>query len=806
MAISPYVYPARLDPLNNITPMTYRDGTSMARLLEDIRVYVLEHLPAETNAILGKFFTDFSAALGESQAHAGESETAHVAAVTSALAQFATDNAVHRAEIDALISAINNASGRPPIQRHTLTGAYTLTVDPTWPTDQPVDVMFTQDGNGKRAVTLGPNIEGSLTLNQFPYADTALTLVPGADGVWTVIQPEQVARTLTERAASRAARRPWIGGRVSLPGNADELPGAQYFDETHRLETELKATFDIVNWYAAVNSSVVARYQTEIIPELAKYPDRKVMYALEIFRSNDEFIAEFDARGNVYQYLLSLFTLMRESGTDERVHLAPFHEGNGPGGSYPWQMNDTSNGNSIAKYAACYTRVVQLARDLGVRSKFIQWFLTSNGGGADDSRDISKGFVGDQWVDLIGVSYYNRADITGGSETAVGGTLTRFMRHVEGMSQRNVWICESGCYPSIPGQHDKGSWYSDLIRLVASDQFPRLTALCMFMVDSSPEANKRLDNAEQKRRVGKAMNDARRTTAYGNPSDLTRNLLPRPIAVPSNKNHWTQYKADGLPDLALSITNNVPDNVDKINTSLRITKPYNLGISTDYRVSRLVAPGDVDFELQKTHTTGFWARASYDGWKLGFGVRQSGGNLVAGDSRIELSTQWEYYNTPFATGIDPGSAWHFPHMSFGDNVAAGWLEITDMQIARGSHPTPDVAKILVPRVRDAVDGPVITVNAESADTWILTLGGDRVLNAPVGAAYDGQLMTLRVRQDATGTRLLTRNAADPRWFVSSESMTGNLTAAPFSQTLVNLMYFSDQDKWGIVKVTKMNFT
>lgn len=765
--------------------------------------YMQTTLPEEFNGSLGKFFTDFTEALGDSQTQIAADKAEQDAVIAAAIAALNSGQDTFEDYINGIVDIINNKTGPIDIQRVTLgAGANLITIDPLWPDNQPVDFVVTQDVTGNRLVSFDTMVEGTAAVKTHPLAETAFTLVPGADGIWTVVQIPELIETTVHRQDLKTAHRVWVGARVGMSDGADDPAGAAFFNEVHTLEAAMGATFDAVNWYASVNDEVVERFTDEVIPELTTHPDRKLMYALEIWRSNDDFLAEFDAHGDIYNYLVSLFTLMRESGLDDRIHLAPFHEGNGPGGTYPWQMNDTTNGNSIAKYAQCYQRVVTLARVLGLRSRFIQWFLTSNGGGADDSRDISKGYVGDAWADIVGVSYYNRA-VDGASETAVGGTLTRFMRHVENMSTNPVWICETGCYPSTTG-HDKGVWYADLIKLAASNDLPRLEAVCLFM-QWGATTDKRLENTEQKKRLGRAINDSRRTGHYGNPADLTRNLIPRSIAVPAKASDWTQFKASGLPDLTLSITNNVPDNVDKINTSLRITKPLNVGLSTDYRVYRTVAPGDVDFELQKVHTTGFWARASYDGFKLGFGVRQSGGNLVAGDSRIELSTQWEYYNTPFATNIDPGSAWQFPHMSFGDNVAAGWFEITDMQISRGNHPTPDVAKVLVPRVRTATDAATISVNCESADTWIVTLTGDRLLNAPVGAAYDGQLLTVRVRQDAVGSRLLARSA-DPRWFVSSESMTGGLTTTPFSQTLVTMMYFADQDKWGITKVTRMNFT
>lgn len=803
MVYSPTVFPSRVDPISNITGFTYRTGSTYQEILMRLSEYMQTTLPDEFNGALGKFFTDFTDALGESQATITANKAEQDAVIASALTALTNSNAAFEDHINGIVDIINNKTGAVDIQTATLTANYTVTVDPLWPENQPVMFALTQDGSGVRTITPGANVKGTVRVESYPYGVTRFTLVPDGTGTWTVVQvPADIDRAVRVQD-NRTAHRVKVGARVGMPGGADDPAGAAFFNQVHVLETQMGARFDLASWYAAVNADVTNRFRDEVIPELTAYPDRELMYALEIWRTNDDFLTEFDAQGLVYQYLLSLFTLIKDSGLDDRVNLAPFHEGNGGGGTYPWQMNDTANGNTIEKYAQCFQRVVTLARSLGLRSRFIQWFLTSNGGGADDNRNIAKGYVGDSWADLIGVSYYNRA-VDGASETAVGGTLTRFMRHVANMTSRPVWICEAGCYPSTAG-HDKGTWYADLIRLAGSGEFPRLEAVCLFM-QYGDTTDKRLENAEQRRRVGAAINATRRGGNYGNPADLTRNLIPRSIAVPAKTSDWTVFASAGLVAPELTISNDVPDNVDDINTSLQITKGATGAISTDMRVYRLVKPGDVDFELQKTHTTGFWAKASYDGFKLGFGVRQSGGNLVAGDSRIELSTQWEFYNSPFATNIDPGSYWQFPHMSFGDNDAAGWFRITDMQIARGSHPTPDVNKVLVPRIGTADTTPAtVQVNCENRDTWIVTLTGDRLLDAPVGSAYDGQVLTVRVRQDSVGGRVLARST-DPRWFVSSESMTGNLTTVAFSQTLVTMMYFADQDRWGITKVTRMNFT
>jgi beta-mannanase len=79
--------------------------------------------------------------------------------------------------------------------------------------------------------------------------------------------------------------------------------------------------------------------------------------------------------------------------------------------------------------------------------------------------NLSEAFVGDEYVDLIGLSYYNRSGAEGYNKdwTPVGAALRGFYRAVEDMTSRNIWICETGCNTSNSG-YDKGQWYADLIR------------------------------------------------------------------------------------------------------------------------------------------------------------------------------------------------------------------------------------------------------------------------------------------------------------------------------------------------------
>ncbi|MGM0929145.1 MAG: glycosyl hydrolase [Actinomycetota bacterium] len=595
-----------------------------------------------------------------------------------------------------------------------------------------------------------------------------------------------------EQADTARVRRPWIGARIRGESEQD-YAGANYFKPTQELESELNAAFDVVSYYRAVGADTAKSYAAEVVPELARDKTRKLMYALEIWKENDSFVKEFDSKSGIYPDLVRLFQAIIDGGYMERVYLAPFHEGNGAD-SYPWQMYRDTNANSPEKFKQAFQRIVKLARSMGVKCKFIQWYLTSNGG-EGDSQNLAEGYVGDEWVDLVGVSYYNRSKAKGYSETwtPVGAELRRFVSQIEAISARKIWICESGCAASNQGE-DKGQWYADLIRLVASPELPRIEAAILFLIDAD-STDMRLENAEQKRLVGQAINDAARVTRFDAPSDFNRNLLPPAVSVPASTATWS-LAGDGS---TFEITTNAPSDMDRGTTSLRVTKPKSTGSSeNEFAVYRDARSGELDFELGKPHVFTFKARASFDGFRLSAGMRQPDGDaLFAGDRSLLLGTVWQTFIVQFANTFDDQGAWRFPLFRYGNNPQAGWFEVTDLKIARGTYPSPNVDKALRKRARSTPDAGTIRWSCEHGDLYRVTLSGNRTLALPSGLPHDGQELTLRVKQDRAGKRRL---KLDSGFRKSSVALT--LAEGPNATSLLTFQYDADARKWGLVNMVR----
>ena len=650
-----------------------------------------------------------------------------------------------------------------------------------------------------------PDGEGSLNLVDF-YQDPVFTgEVQGVtkdhvglgnvDNTADLDKPVSVEQQKADRfVADAASHRAWIGANYYVPGRTK---GPDYFKDTLTLEKEMRTTFDSVSWYRALGPNTAADYRIEVGQELRERPDRKIMYALEIWKTNPDFLTEFNSRGAVYTQLVELFTAIKETGHMERVYLAPLHEGNGTGG-YPWRMLDEERGNSPAQYKQCFIKIVQLARSMGITCKFIQWFLMVNGA------DFSLTYVGDDHVDIIGVSYYNRSKAVGYGDTWTppGAALREFVRKFERLSRRPVWICECGCAKSNE-YGDKGEWMADLVRLVSSQEIPRIEALIFFMVEST-STDMRLESWQQKSKVGRAINDARRGPVARNTARVSPNILPRSIAFPDKVTDWVAVSETGFPLPTRGLRAASPDWLPSHIGSLRGAKVATPVGSPDTSMALQYDAkfADIDYVPGKAYVMTFDARGSYEYFKLGVGIQARGGNLFAGHRSIALSMQWESYTVPFAS-TSTGEDWRFPYLMFGDNPANCWFEITNIKLEPGHYPTPHVEAAQIPRTRTIPYGDALVWDCNSADTWDITVASDTEISPPSGTAHDGQEVLLRIRQPAGGGKVLTV-PSNPRLWNTNGSVPRVFAEGEYAVSTLKFRYMAWADRWSIVEIVRHN--
>lgn len=97
------------------------------------------------------------------------------------------------------------------------------------------------------------------------------------------------------------------------------------------------------------------------------------------------------------------------------------------------------------------------------------------------------------------------------------------------------------------------------------------------------------------------------------------------------------------------------------------------------------------------------------------------------------------------------------------------------------------------------DAATIAIDASKANVYNITLGGNRSLAATSGGQTDGQRLTLRIKQDGTGSRTLTWDATY-RFNTTFPSPT--LTTTGAKTDIVEFLWNATDTKWDCVNIVK----
>ncbi len=104
------------------------------------------------------------------------------------------------------------------------------------------------------------------------------------------------------------------------------------------------------------------------------------------------------------------------------------------------------------------------------------------------------------------------------------------------------------------------------------------------------------------------------------------------------------------------------------------------------------------------------------------------------------------------------------------------------------------------RVTVIADAATITPNVDTTDIATFTLGGNRTIAAPTGTPADGQQLMMRIKQDATGTRIPTFNAI----YRFSNATATTLTTTPSKTDYIGFQYNAADTKWDAL-AERLNF-
>jgi len=112
-------------------------------------------------------------------------------------------------------------------------------------------------------------------------------------------------------------------------------------------------------------------------------------------------------------------------------------------------------------------------------------------------------------------------------------------------------------------------------------------------------------------------------------------------------------------------------------------------------------------------------------------------------------------------------------------------------------------KRVTPRVVALTDAAPTTWNSDNGDFFTWTMGASRTISADSGTPTNGQKAIFRIRQDATGSRVITWTTGSSKAFVGTTDIPlPVLTTAGNSYDHVGFIYNSTADRWVCAYVNK----
>lgn len=440
------------------------------------------------------------------------------------------------------------------------------------------------------------------------------------------------------------------------------------------LETDLGITFDYQTIYQGIETGVD---YSEVVDALDS--GHKVLYNLQL--SDPTGTANL-ARILSGEYDADITAVAQAAVEDGReIMLVIMHEFNAD--DYSWAIY--KSGNSASDFVAAFQHVVTLWRNAGaVNVKFVQWWNRENTN--EDSTPFLTYYAGEDYVDIIAVSQYNRS--------GVDYTFWHELEHL--FHKWYVEVTRATTKPIMFGEMstsdtngDKPGWIKDTFRKI-KDKYPRVKYVTWFLENKTGGKNWALNTQAEEDAFVEGFSYIKST---GRGEEMTedkhygRNIIKPESFLDITK--WTQVGADA-GTLALSST--IPQFAPYGSKSISITDNGNAGSDFTNEFYQLkTGSGNKDsYNNGQVYTLSFWAKASAAGMLASLGIKQQESpNLVKGWKKLSFDTDWRYYQVSIATDT-AATNWRVPDFRLGHNTVAGTIYLYGIKVERGGHATADL--------------------------------------------------------------------------------------------------------------------
>lgn len=232
-------------------------------------------------------------------------------------------------------------------------------------------------------------------------------------------------------------------------------------------EDELNVEFDHILQFQSVKSLNYSK----IIP----YLDRGYDVILNVEFQDSYANLKQIAAGAYDGYLTNLANAIKADG--RTVWLRPLHEFNGDW--YNW--GTLYAGNTIADFVPAWKHVVQLFRDNDVPVQFQLNYNANNG--KNDKTPFSAFYPGDEWVDMVVITCYNRADTDQYPRPwrSFAENFEAPYNQVVALTSKPIGVAETS---STSYSGNKSQWILDTFNSIAYN-YPRVEQVTWFLVNKT---------------------------------------------------------------------------------------------------------------------------------------------------------------------------------------------------------------------------------------------------------------------------------------------------------------------------------
>jgi mannan endo-1,4-beta-mannosidase len=181
------------------------------------------------------------------------------------------------------------------------------------------------------------------------------------------------------------------------------------------------------------------------------------------------------AAGMHDRYIRDWAQAVRDTG--RVVYLRPMHEMNGSW--YPWGSPDGER--RPTDYVAAWRHIRFLFGEEGAGNA--RWIWSPNGTDVPAGNRMEDYYPGDDQVDVLGCSAYNRGTTQPWSRwTSFRDLISVPYKRLAALGPQPIWLCETGCTPQ---GGDKSAWVRGM--LASAVAFPRLDAVLWFNTEKETD-------------------------------------------------------------------------------------------------------------------------------------------------------------------------------------------------------------------------------------------------------------------------------------------------------------------------------